>query len=87
MARTLAVLLLGLVLVGSACAQSTKSSWRETGHSWRDGGRQFLRALGFSIAGEGSPKEEWKQTGEELREAGKDTAESVGKSVDPAQGR
>ena len=67
----------------SACAElSTRGSWKETGRSWGEGGRQFLRALGRSISGEGSPKEEWTKTGQELREAGKSTADSVGKTLD-----
>ena len=84
MKRTLFIVV--LMFVGAAaCADSTKEEWRESGRSWRGGGRQFLRALGFSVAGEGSPKEEWKQTGEEFREAGKDTADALGESIKPAQ--
>jgi hypothetical protein len=73
-----------IVVATVACAEdSRKEEWRESGHSWRDSGRQFLRALGRSISGEGSPKEEWKATGREFKEAGEDTADALGKSVQP----
>ncbi len=70
-------LVLALLVSTVACTAEKKDAWRESGQSWGTGGRQFLRALGRSIAGEGSPKEEWKDTGEKFGEAGKDTGQAL----------
>ena len=68
----------------AACTAQKKDAWRDSGSSWRSSGRTFLRALGFSVQGEGSAaKEEWKEVGRDTGQAGKDTAEAVGKSVIP----
>lgn len=82
----LAILLAASALFACGEQTTTKESWKETGRSWGEGGRQFLRALGRSISGEGSPKQEWKKTGQEFKEAGKDTAQSLGETVDPDDG-
>jgi hypothetical protein len=76
-------LLFVLSLSVLACGQERKEAWHESGQSWGQSGRQFLRALGRSISGEGSPKEEWKAMGRDTAEAGKDTADAVGTSIKP----
>ncbi|MGH7820846.1 MAG: hypothetical protein ACREQ9_13850 [Candidatus Binatia bacterium] len=67
----------------TACAESAKESWRESGRSWRESAAQFFRAIGRSISGEGETKEEWKETGRDFGEAGKDTADAIGDSISP----
>ncbi|MGH7804543.1 MAG: hypothetical protein ACREQJ_09350, partial [Candidatus Binatia bacterium] len=80
--RSLGALLLIAAL--AACTTQKKDAWRDSGSSWRSSGRTFLRALGFSVQGEGgAAKEEWKEFGRDTGQAGKDTAEAVGKSVMP----
>ena len=70
--------------VASACTPSRKAAWHESGQSWKESGQQVRRAVGKSIAGEGSPKQEWKEVGSDLKEAGQDTGNALGKSIEPA---
>lgn len=70
--------------VASACTPSRKEAWHESGESWKESGQQVRRALGESIAGEGSPKQEWKEVGSDLKQAGQDTGKALGKSIEPA---
>jgi hypothetical protein len=74
-----------LALAGfAACTTSQRSAWRESGHSWRDSGKQTARALGESINPDATNrKEEWKQLGRDLGEAGKDTGRAIGKTLTP----
>ena len=76
------LLVLVLLVAAGACTADKKEAWRDSGQSWGGGGRQFLRALGRSISGEGSPKEEWKETGAKLGEAGKSTGQAIGTTLD-----
>ncbi|MGH7899995.1 MAG: hypothetical protein ACREQQ_18715 [Candidatus Binatia bacterium] len=67
-----------------ACSSPQKQAWRDSGESWREGGNQFLRALGKSVnPDETNRKEEWKEVGRDMGEAGKDTGRAVSKSIDP----
>jgi len=67
-----------------ACSSPQKAAWHESGHSWGESGRQFLRALGTSVnPDETNRKQEWKQVGQDLGEAGKDTGRALSKSIEP----
>jgi hypothetical protein len=67
-----------------ACTEAQKASWRESGHSWGNSGKQTARALGESVNPDATDRKgEWKKVGSEFKEAGKDTGRAVSESVKP----
>ncbi len=77
-------ILLAMALSTMACTASQKASWRESGQSWGDSGKQTARALGASVNPDATDrKEEWKQVGKDFKEAGKDTGRALGQSITP----
>jgi hypothetical protein len=77
-------LLLTIVALLAACSARQKQSWKDTGQSFGDSGKQTLHALGESVNPDATDrKEEWKKVGRDFKEAGKDTGRAVSDSVDP----